>query len=140
MSEKEDIEEYKKRIRDLVEIVEKNKDNPEGYQQLLEKIGEIKQASILGIDDYRSDICIMGFSAVIQLYQGLSTDPISPYEQGQFREEIDSMFHLIYEELKKPNKFLQKSNPNETKHLEKKDRKDLLIYIKLSIRYFNPKM
>ena len=128
MEDKEN-EEFRKRIRDSVDRVEKDKNTPEFYRQFLEKIEELKQSAILDIDDKRNDISIIGFASVIQLYKGLDTDPNSPYEKDQFQKEINSLYQLIYEELKKPNPFLRNLN-HRTKHLEIKDRKRLLVMIK----------
>lgn len=40
----------------------------------------------------------------------LMSDPNHPIKNDQFQEEIDSLYMLIYEELKKPSPFIEVYN------------------------------
>lgn len=100
-------EEYQKRIKELIERAEKGENSPESYRQLLEKLGQVKQSAISIIrKSHRNDKAIIGFVFVLREYYRLSADPKYPFEKGKFQEEIDSLYKLIYEELKKPNKYI----------------------------------
>lgn len=125
--ENNEQEEYKERIKKLVERVEKGENSPEAYRQLLEKLDEIKRRaisiveeeyrrvkansrkiSIISIEDKvsRKDKAIFGFVFVLREYNLLKKDPNFPFSKDGLQEEIDALYKLIYDELKKHNLFL----------------------------------
>ena len=103
--EDKDNEEYKNRIKELIERVEKDKDNPEGYQKLIE-IEELKNIAITHTNpNFRNEKSIIAFTFIIREYYRSRADPNYSTEEGQFQEEIDALYKLIYEELRKSKKF-----------------------------------
>ena len=109
MGEKDidDSEEYKKRIKELIERVEKGENSPEMYQQLLDKLGQVKQKAIaITNKKNRNEKSIFGFVFVLREYYWLRDDPRYPFKKDQFPEEIDALYKLIYKELKKRNQSL----------------------------------
>ena len=102
LEEKDDSEEYKKRIKILIESAEKGENSPEMYQQLIDKIGQVKQKAIaITNKKYRNEKAIIGFVYALREYYWLRDDPKYPFKKDQFPEEIDVLYKLIYKELKK---------------------------------------
>lgn len=119
MDKKEKIEndEYKERIKELIDIVEKNKeiykDTPEGYQRVVEEKESLKQTAISRINpNYRNERIILIFVYLIRDYNRRIADPIVAIDKDQLQKEIDSLYKLIYEELKKPSLYNPNLNPN----------------------------
>ena len=103
MNEKEDVEEYKKRIRELVERVEKGENSPEVYQQLLDKLEQIKNVAISETKRHdRNEKSIVGFVYAIREYYGLRNDPNYPFDKEDLRKKITAIFKLVYKEILKP--------------------------------------
>jgi len=132
MDEKEKFEDegYKKRIKDLIDSVEKGKDIPEGYQQILEAKEMLLRTTISRIHpSYRNERIILILSYLIRDYYRRGTDP---NEKEQFQEEIDYLFKLIYEELKKPSLYFPNLNPYRKKtadYMEKRRILDKMIQV-----------
>lgn len=126
MEDREKIEddEYKKRVKELIERVEKGDNSPEMYRQLLEKIDEVKRKAISIIDEEFRNIkaksrkirfisikdkesrnikAIFGFVFALREYYSIKSDPNFPFSKDGLQEEIDVLYKLIYDELKKPN-------------------------------------
>lgn len=121
MSDKEKLEnkEYKKRIEKMIAKIEKEKEFPEDYQRLLEAMEKLKQTAIFNINPtYRNDMSVLGFIALIGGYFSFRKDPNFPSEENQFQEEIDFLYDLIYQEMKKTNLLLFKFNQAEREHLD----------------------
>jgi len=122
MNYKEDNEEYRKRIRDLVDKVEKGKDTPE--EQLLEaKELLLKTAKSRIHPYYRSERIMLAFIYTIREYYNRRA---SSLVKNQFQKEIDKLYRLIFEELIKPNPNINPSDPKFKKKAEKLDRKRIL--------------
>jgi len=124
--DKKDSEEYKKRIKDLIDRVEKSKDKgtnidgPITYQLLIEKVEQVKQKAISKIDpEFRDEKLIVVFVYMIREYYWLRADPRYPNEPDQFLDEIDDLYRLIYAELKKLSLFTIHYSPEERKRIEK---------------------
>lgn len=135
MDEKEKIEdqEYKKRIKELVDRLEKGKntDTSEVYRELLEGIEYTKQIAITNINlKYLNDRSLMGFIILIQEYYNLREDAKSPFGRDQFQEEIEILYELINIELKKSNPFIYHSNPKVKEKLEARYKKRILTRMK----------
>lgn len=125
--ENKDNEEYKKRIKALIEKVEKEKDAPEGERLVLEAKERLKQTAISKIHPiYRNEKIIIVFVYMIRDYYKQITDSTSPYEKDQLQEEIDGLFNLIYEELKKPNLLIHNRDPVIKAKVEDLDKKRIL--------------
>lgn len=106
--ENKENEDYKIRVKNLINRVEKDKDNNslEGYQQLLEKMEEVKQSSISKINkSNRNNNAIKGFVYILREYFWLIADPKYPFEKGKLQEKIDSLYKLIYENLSTKKSF-----------------------------------
>lgn len=106
--DKIEAEEYKKRIKEFIDRVEKDKDktkdSPISEQQVIEAKETLKQTAISKIHpDYRSERIVLVFAYMIRDYYRRKADPNIPTEKEQFQEEIDALYNLIYEELKKPS-------------------------------------
>ena len=100
--DKEDDEEYKKRMKEFVSRVEKGKDVPADYQQFTESIESLKQIAISKIRPlYRNELSIFVFVYTIRDYYRRIADPKHLTEQDQIQKEIGYLYLLIYEELKK---------------------------------------
>lgn len=107
MEDKEDQEEFRKRIKDLVDRLDKDKGTPEVYQLLLEKIEQIKRSAISKINKAsRNEKVIIGLVYIIREYNMLRFDPKYPFEKDHVLEEIDALYKLIYKELQKPNPYI----------------------------------
>ena len=101
--EDKDNEEYKNRIRELIERVEKGENSPEAYQQLLDKLEQIKNVAISKTKRHdRNEKSIVGFVYAIREYYGLRNDPNYPFDKEDLRKKITAIFKLIYKELLKP--------------------------------------
>jgi len=134
-NDKNQNDEYKKRIKELIDNVEKNVgrdddetyDTPEKYQKLLEAMERAKQAAISKIDpDYRNGRILIVFIQVIRDYYLLRADPKFPTKEDQFKDEIDQLYRLVYEDLKKPNLSFLHYSPEERKKMEKKQRRTVV--------------
>lgn len=128
MSELEDKEneEYRKRIRDLAERLEKDKDKESaiGEQQVIEAKEQLLQTAKSGIHPYyRREMIIMVFVYTIRDYYKKRADST---EKEQFQKEIDALYKLIFEELIKPSPNIHPSDPKFKKKVEKLDRKRIL--------------
>lgn len=130
MDEKKEQEEYEKRIRDLVNKMEKEKDVPEDYKTMLGMYEDMKLKTISDLDDKRNNVSILSFMVALRGYQGLIADPKYPNEENEFQAEIDRLFNLIYEELKKPSLFFQHIDPDIKKEIEIRVIKKDLAYVK----------
>lgn len=87
--------------------MEKGENSPEMYQQLLDKIGQVKQKAIaITNKKNRNEKTIFGFVFVLREYYWLRADPMYPFKKNQIQEEIDALYKLIYKELKKRNRSL----------------------------------
>ena len=101
--EDKDNEEYKNRIRELIERVEKGENSPEAYQQLLDKLEQIKNVAISKTKRQdRNEKSIVGFVYAIREYYGLRNDPNYPFDKEDLRKKITAIFKLVYYELLKP--------------------------------------
>ena len=84
MNELEDKEneEYKNRIRELIERVEKGENSPEAYQQLLDKLEQIKNVAISKTKRQdRNEKSIVGFVFAVREYYRLRNDPSYPFDK-----------------------------------------------------------
>ncbi len=98
-----DNEEYKNRIRELIERVEKGENSPEVYQQLLDKLEQIKNVAISKTKRQdRNEKSIVGFVYAIREYYGLRNDPNYPFDKEDLRKKITAIFKLVYKEILKP--------------------------------------
>lgn len=118
LDEKEKIEtdEYKKRIKELIDRVEKNKekdkDTPVGEQQVIEAKERLLQTAKSKIHPlYRSERIILVFTYLIRDYYRRRADLKVPLKKVQLQEEMDVLYKLIYEELKKPSLHNPNLNP-----------------------------
>lgn len=126
MEDKEN-EKYRKRIKELVDRLEKDKDTPEVFQLLLKRMGQVKQTLISKINpNYRNQRCVIGFVFIIRDYYWLRANPKYPTEKDQFQEEIDYLYKLIYEELKKPSPHIPTRNPNRRNKADIIDKRRIL--------------
>lgn len=101
--EREDQEDYKKRIKELIERVEKGDNSPEAYQQLLDKLEQIKNVAISKTKRQdRNEKSIVGFVFAIREYYGLRNDPNYPFDKEDLRKKITKIFKLVYKEILKP--------------------------------------
>ena len=124
--ENEENEEYKNRIKELIERLEKNKDNdtPVGEEQVIEEKERLLQTTKSRIHPYyRSERIILVFVNRVRDYYNRRA---SSLVKNQFQEEIDKLYGLIYEELIKPNPDIQSSDPKFKKKAEKLERKRIL--------------
>lgn len=120
MSEKEDQEDYKKRMKELVERVEKTKDKNSKYTE--QDIIEAKQRLLQSIkrrtqqDKYRSERIIVVLTYWIKgIYQ---------YKEDHI--PIDTLYELIYQQLKKPKILIPNLDPNRNNFLELVDKRRIL--------------
>ena len=103
MSEKE-YEEYKNRIKKLIDRVEEGENSSEAYRQLLEKLEQVKRSAISKMSkSSRNEKVIVGLVYILREYYWLSTDPKYPFEKDNLLKEIDELYKLIARELRKPN-------------------------------------
>lgn len=102
--ENKENEEYKKRIKELIDRIEKGDNSPEAYRQLLLKIEQIKRSAISITErQVRNERAIIGFVYALREYYWLRADPKYPFEKDRFLQEINALYKLIARELKKPN-------------------------------------
>ena len=73
--------------------------------------------------DFRNEKIIIVFTFIIRDYYRRSAEP---NVKDQFQMEIDELYTLIYNELKKPNPFLVKINSNRTTHEQLMDNRRIL--------------
>lgn len=119
--EKIEDEEYKKRIKDLVDRVEKDKDASVSLVELQiinikEHLLEPEKSRIHPY--YRSEGIIYVFYTIIRYFYKLKASK-SLTGKDKLQEEIDALFKLIYEELKKPSPHIPL-----TKHKEYHEKLD----------------
>ncbi len=127
--EDKESKEYKKRIREMVESLDKErtKDTPELYQELLEMLKEIKkEAKKKRNREYRNEKLIIAFVYAIREYYRFRIDPNYPHKEKLFQKEIDKLFNLVYEELRKPHFFTLKYNKKPNNSQEVADRKRIV--------------
>ncbi|MFX0025637.1 MAG: hypothetical protein ACFE8M_04420 [Candidatus Hermodarchaeota archaeon] len=131
--DKDNEDEYKERIKKLIDRIEKGKDNntntvtPEMYQLFLEKLEELKLKVISKMNhEYRDERLIVILVYVIREYYWLRADPKYPNEKDQFLDKIDELYKLIYEELKKPSPFVSHYTPEERKNVERFQRRRIV--------------
>ena len=90
-------------MKEIIERVEKGENSPEAYQQLLDKIEEVKITAFLRTKKReRSERSIVGFTRVIQEYYKLKADFNYPFNKDDLKKKIDAIYKLIYKELLKP--------------------------------------
>ncbi len=122
MNEKEDVEEYRKRIRDLVERVENTKDKNSKYteQDLIERKEKLLQTitRITKESKFRSERIIATLTYWI--------NSIHKYKAENDHIPIDTLYKLIYEQLKKSNLFIPKLNIKGDNQLEIADKRSIL--------------
>ena len=101
--ENKENEDYKDRIKKLIERVEKGESSPEAYQQLLDKLEEVKEKvrSITKRQD-RKEKAIVGFVFVVREYYELKADSNYPFNKKDLDKKIDAIYKLIVKELWKP--------------------------------------
>jgi len=129
---KEDNNEvYRKRIKELVDKIEKEKDKTKdssiGEEQILDAQERLlKKAKSKIHPDFRDFKIVFIFAYTIRDYYRRRAE--SP-EKDQFQEEIDSLYKLIYEELKKPNPFLLNYDSTRKNYAEISDKRRVLGHI-----------
>ena len=119
-------EEYKARIKNLIEDVEKNRDENSlaTEQDLIEAKARLLRSAKARIHPYfRSEMVLLAFVFTIRDYYKKRKEI---FVRSQFQEEIDELYKLIYEELIKPNPSISNSDPRFKKKMEKLDRKRIL--------------
>ena len=99
---------YNKRVKELIDKAEKKKIEAKntsiGETQLLEAQElQLKTAKSIIHPYFRIEKIIWVFTYAIRDYYKRRADST---EKNQFREEIDSLFKLIFEELKKPSEYI----------------------------------
>ncbi len=108
--EKIEDEEYKKRIQDLVENLEKTNDKDSKYteQDIIEIKEEVLQILTRKTHEskYRNEFIIANLTYWIHSLYKFRT------EKNQSQEEIDDLYKLIYEQLKKPHILILDSEPD----------------------------
>lgn len=123
--EDKDDEEYRKRIKDLVDKLEKDKDSPATEQDVIEAKARLLQTAISKIHPLiRNEGIIFVFIYTIRdYYYKRRADPT---KKNQFQEEIDNLYKLIYEELRKSSPFISNFNLKKTNPVDLADRKRIL--------------
>lgn len=106
MSDKEIYEEQEKRVKEILDLIEKDKESFDDYQIMVEILEDIKRSSISDINEKRNDISIIGLAVVIRGYENLIADPKAPYDKFRFRDEMKYLFDSISKELEKPSSFM----------------------------------
>ena len=112
MEDKKNIEdeEYKKRIQDLVENLEKTNDKDSQYteQDIIEEKEKVLQILTRKTHEskYRNEFIIAMLTYWIHSLYKFRT------EKNQSQEEIDALYKLIYEQLKKPHILIPNPDPN----------------------------
>ena len=122
LNEKEDVEEYRKRIRKIVERVEKTEDKDSKYteQDIIERKEKLLQIieKRTQKDKHRSEFIIATLTYWIR--------SIYKYEKERDHIPIDKLYTLVYEQLKKPNPYFPKFDLNRENPLEIADRRRIL--------------
>ena len=134
MEEKEN-DEYKKRVKEFIDKVEKGKDEVRdtsiGEALVLEAQERVLQTAKSKIHpDFRDFKIVLLFAYTIRDYYRRRAE--SP-EKDLFQEEIDGLYELIYEELKKPNPFLLNYDANRRNYAEISDKRRMLGHIAMAI-------
>ncbi|GAI72352.1 unnamed protein product [marine sediment metagenome] len=129
--EEKDNEEYKKRVKELIDKMENEKDDDKdtaiGEAQVLEAQKRLLQTAKSKIHpDFRDVKIVLVFVYTIRDYYRRRAESS---EKDQFQEEIDALYKLIYEELKKPNPFFLNYNSNRTNYAEISDKRRVLGHI-----------
>ena len=129
--EEKDNEEYRNRVKKLIDKVEKekyeDKDTSIGEAQVLEAQERVLQKAKSKIHpDFRDFKIVFVFAYTIRDYYRRRAE--SP-EKDLFQEEIDTLYRLIYEELKKTNPFLLNYDPNRKNYAEISDKRRVLGHI-----------
>ena len=84
--ENKENEEFKKRIKKLIDRVEEGENSPEAYQQLLDKLEQVKNVAISKTKKQdRNEKSIVGFVFAIREYYGLRNDPNYPFDKEDLR-------------------------------------------------------
>jgi len=113
--DKDDNEEYKKRIKDVIKNVDKNNDLDilEDEQQFFEEGEKIKQKIITKIHpDYCNENIIRTLVFMIHGYYKRREVIAVQYDEKQYQDKIDELYGFIYEELKKPSPNFPDANLN----------------------------
>lgn len=118
---------YNKRVKELIDKAEKEKDGVKntsvGEAQLLEAQElQLKTAKSIIHPYFRNVKIILVFTYAIRDYYKRRADST---EKNQFREEIDPLYKLIFEELKKSSQFIH-DYPNRTQQAEFLDKRRIL--------------
>jgi hypothetical protein len=121
--DKDDNDEYKRRIKDLIEKLDKNTELgiPEDDLQIIEEGERIKQNIISKIHpEYQNEKIIHMFVFMIHGYYKRREVTKVPSDEEQYQDKIDELYALIYEELKKPSPNFPDAN------LNRKNNKDVI--------------
>jgi len=124
MEDKKNIEdeEYKKRIQDLVENLEKtkDKDSPKTEQDVIEAKERLLQSIKRRTqqDKYRNERIIVVLTYWIK--------GIYEFKPEKDNIPIDTLYELIYQQLKKPKILIPNLDPNRNNFLELVDKKRIL--------------
>ena len=121
--DKDDNDEYKKRIKDVIKKLNKNSELglPEDELRLIEEGERIKQRIISKIHpDYLNENTIRMFVIMIRGYYKLRGVTNVPSDEEQYQDKIDELYALIYEEFKKPSPYFPDAN------LNRKNNEDLI--------------
>lgn len=114
MTDKEIYKKREKRVKEILYLIEKDKESFDDYQIMVDILEDIKRASISDINEKRNDISIIGLAAVIRGYENLMVDPKAPYDKFRFRDETNYLFELISKELEKPSSFMHSEQKIQT--------------------------
>lgn len=134
MEEKEN-DEYRRRVKEFIDKVEKGKDEVNdtsiGEALVLEAQERVLQTAKSKIHpDFRDFKIVLLFAYTIRDYYRRRAE--SP-KKDLFQEEIDGLYELIYEELKKPNPFLLNYDANRRNYAEISDKRRMLGHIAMAI-------
>ncbi len=124
--EAKDQEEYKKRIKELIERVEKTEDKDSQYteQDIIEAKERLLQSAKSKIHPYfRREMILLAFVYNIRDYYKKRAESKN---KGKFQEEIDNLYNLIFKELIKTNPMIPSFNRRFKKKGERLDRKRIL--------------
>lgn len=127
--EYKDNEEYRKRIKELIDRVERNKDKdaPEEELRVLKTKERLLQTAKSKINpDFRNIKIVMLFAHTIKDYYKRSANSL---EKNQFQEEIDELYQLIYDELKKPSAFQMNFDSNKTNYAELREKRRIIGHL-----------
>lgn len=124
--EKIEDEEYKKRMKELVEKVEKNKDKdvPMGEQQIIDAKKRIMQTAKSKLHpDFRNEMALMIFTFQLKDYL---KERAESTEKDLLQKEIDDISQLIINELKKPSAYNINYKTNRIDNREIYDKRRIL--------------